>query len=578
MFLRFSQPFTKITTLSLLFGVVVACAATTQNITVTDCEGNDYVIPLSGSDVSAIDALIQEVTLAADTNGFAKSIYAQMLSKLASLKDILAQQSSSPTSTNIFDMFTANLNFMGSECPSRDDPDQVTSSSISGKPVFGDGYLDDEPRGVIGGLKKFVAESIFGKPRIARYAAPKHTFHSQQADLPAAKLFPHSPEKAANLKVFQGDMVYPRKLVEMESKKSATTASVPSSSTARWTPWNLWSSGLVYWSYDPLTVDDCAAATFRTAASYIEKYTCVRFSEQSYGKSVASSNYVKLTSDSDTCWAYVGMSAASQINLGGTGCQIPGIALHEIGHAIGLVHEHSRMDRDSYVTVDWGEVKDAAVQNFYKIQTGGYYDTNAVATAYDYSSVMHYGACEFSTDTSRSSGCQETLVPSDKSATSLMGQRDHLSSSDIALINSLYGCSATCADGIQNQGEEGVDCGGPCARQCNVVGSSDGILALPAKCAASSARAVSSKEWIIFGAVVGGFLGIVGLGFLIHLRRRHKRKNEAKGRILAGPASAEQIRNILRKRKAGEGAAAKTAAAKTLVMPSDHITTTTTIV
>jgi hypothetical protein len=48
-----------------------------------------------------------------------------------------------------------------------------------------------------------------------------------------------------------------------------------------------------------------------------------------------------------------------EISLG-QGCLTlgPGIAIHEIMHALGFFHEQSRPDRDKFVTVIWNNILD----------------------------------------------------------------------------------------------------------------------------------------------------------------------------------------------------------------------------
>lgn len=55
-------------------------------------------------------------------------------------------------------------------------------------------------------------------------------------------------------------------------------------------------------------------------------------------------------------------------------------------HAMGLYHEHTRPDRDSYVYINTSNIQPGALNNF-DITTAG----NVFSTAYDYRSVMHYG-------------------------------------------------------------------------------------------------------------------------------------------------------------------------------------------
>lgn len=58
-----------------------------------------------------------------------------------------------------------------------------------------------------------------------------------------------------------------------------------------------------------------------------------------------------------------------------------------MGHALGVWHEQSRYDRDSYIKVNTGFLNDASQ---YELMTTT--NTNNYNVAYDYGSVMHYPA------------------------------------------------------------------------------------------------------------------------------------------------------------------------------------------
>ncbi|KAF4517887.1 hypothetical protein B566_EDAN001841 [Ephemera danica] len=103
-----------------------------------------------------------------------------------------------------------------------------------------------------------------------------------------------------------------------------------------------------------------------------------------------------------------------------------GTAIHELLHTIGFYHEQSRSDRDNYVTINYNNIEPGMANNF------DISDTITFGVPYDYGSVMHYGRNFFSKNG------LDTIVPKDNWVT--IGQRTHLSNSDIAKIRRMYKC------------------------------------------------------------------------------------------------------------------------------------------
>lgn len=50
------------------------------------------------------------------------------------------------------------------------------------------------------------------------------------------------------------------------------------------------------------------------------------------------------------------MGGMQRVSLDGHGCIYVGTAIHQLMHAVGFFHEHTRNDRDNYVTIHYENV------------------------------------------------------------------------------------------------------------------------------------------------------------------------------------------------------------------------------
>lgn len=103
-----------------------------------------------------------------------------------------------------------------------------------------------------------------------------------------------------------------------------------------------------------LIVDRTHASTILGAMHDISSKTCISFVERT-----GENDYIRIQSAETGCWSQVGYSGSRvDVNLQRPGCVTKkGTVLHEILHALGFVHEHSRYDRDDNVVILWNNIK-----------------------------------------------------------------------------------------------------------------------------------------------------------------------------------------------------------------------------
>ncbi|GIY23814.1 astacin-like metalloprotease toxin 1 [Caerostris darwini] len=191
----------------------------------------------------------------------------------------------------------------------------------------------------------------------------------------------------------------------------------------------LWPAGVIPYELDNGLSSTVSLSLLQRAMWKYGNKTCVRFVPRT-----KEPVYLHIF-PGQGCYSYVGRKkaegGAQPLSLG-KGCNHLGTMLHELGHAVGFYHEHSRSDRDDWITIHWENIKEGTESQFFKLKP----ERNQLLTPFDYNSIMLYGSYTFS----REKGKFITMVAKDGRLLDSTRQKTNLAKNDAVRIKKLYKC------------------------------------------------------------------------------------------------------------------------------------------
>lgn len=180
--------------------------------------------------------------------------------------------------------------------------------------------------------------------------------------------------------IIGGDVVLSTEQIAFlnENKVNGTEVSTESTFTNEFQ--KVWPNGIVYYEIN----DGSNSSTIQNAIAHWEAYTPIRFIEHT-----SQANYVNFSGQPDQG------AGDSKLGMVGGAQAIRLVAnaslrtvIHEIGHAVGLMHEQTRNDRDTYVNINYSNITNGWKYQYdtYDVQGRGGYQTGP----FDFYSVMLY--------------------------------------------------------------------------------------------------------------------------------------------------------------------------------------------
>lgn len=182
-----------------------------------------------------------------------------------------------------------------------------------------------------------------------------------------------------SIPVIDGDIILTPKQVEYLKENSVSTKSAIITR-----PGDFWHNGVVYYNIADDFVNPSDVYNAMNAIS--QRVPTITFTRATTG------DYIEfISSDANAAYSSIGRVGGRQyINLCANVQNRATSGVHEIMHALGIAHEHTRADRDNYITVNFQNIKQEKQHNFQKYTEQNYYGFDY--GEFDFYSIMLYGS------------------------------------------------------------------------------------------------------------------------------------------------------------------------------------------
>ncbi|XP_038216209.1 uncharacterized protein LOC119835454 [Zerene cesonia] len=198
-----------------------------------------------------------------------------------------------------------------------------------------------------------------------------------------------------------------------------------------------WNHGIVPYFIDSNSYDVQLMETIVKAFDYFEKATCIRLQrlrERPVDKqSLQSVEWLYITNPSGIKQCVHSNEKKPnngvQMVVFGYDCMSLGEIVHEVMHILGFSHEHTRPDRDRYITILWDNIK-PGYKKYFSVRE----EDPLSSLPYDYASVLHYPPRAFSRNG------KVTIVTENGVK---IGQREALSETDVEKVSIVYSAECT---------------------------------------------------------------------------------------------------------------------------------------
>src|SRR5688572_2621058 len=185
-----------------------------------------------------------------------------------------------------------------------------------------------------------------------------------------------------------------------------------------------WPNGIIPFEIDPALP---APQRVRDAIAHWHAHTAVRFVARN-----GEEDHVYIARVIGDARSAIGRRRGRQEVALGDGAAV-GIIIHELGHTVGLCHEHCRNDRKDWIDLDEGNILFVAEDSYKQNWLDGVDTPLTDRGQYDYGSIMHYGERDNAIDP------RDPVFQPKQPTDAKIGQRDGLSPGDIAAVEGMYG-------------------------------------------------------------------------------------------------------------------------------------------